>query len=1230
MDDRRVRAFEHAMPVTGRLKPRRTLCPAQRLRLARTRYVMSMFCVYCDHDNRSERNFCAQCGASLVSACKHCNFRNYENEDYCGGCGSWVRPGSNPADFSVSGSNGSGTSHSGQASVAGSQTGFDDGVSPKSLDGAGNQSADKDSKSSRLKPDSGEHSTEPARNDSSPAGQSDGSLNDSSLNHASAGVVTNVFRTDESRSEAVSFALFCELLDTDTLVQKVDAEVWRHIVRNYQRYAGTIIERFDGHLARITSQGIVAYFGYPQINRQFSQDETDASAQAAVAAALELVTMVRRLHEPFDKFNFEPLAARITVVAKKHGTDNSGNVNETISKLMRLAKPGKVIVDDTTYQLSQDIISSESESEPVNRILKTGAATADGSGKGGWHIIRARSNSTGLSLNPSYGKALSPLFGRERERQVLNRSWLDAQRGLGQVILIRGADGIGKSRLANEAQRIAISTNHCEDSKTLHLSLNCKPGGQADALYPFVHGLSRRLNCNDGDYDRILQAVRDCASQSDINLAVIQSLFGSSDSKIAELGATGNNVKATKVTSMARTPRDLKLGTLQSLFERLAQHNPVMITVEDAHWIDASSLELLSRLIVTIRTHPIFLVISSREDLPRSWHTHDHVQQIRLAPLDAVAGGQLISHVASRFEAPELSADQRKRILLRGDGVPLFLEQLSRAVCSQTAMARESVSVPDTLRDSLQAHLGEPSLRREIAITAAAIGIEFDLKLLVAISNHPQHVVCKGVDQLLHHGVIRELTDSVDHYQFQHALIHEAAYDSLQRSHRLELHRHIAGALANRNPSSDVGSRLIGWHYERAGDHRHAADFFEKAALDAYHDCMFNELIVLAERALVCLKQSATTAESQCREARLMVLLGVAHRSVSGVASKKAADTFANALQLASASAETDIWLDSTRGLFSCYFARGELTDARILSDETRALIDRGELTHGDEVAGYLKGVTSFWSGQFCDALTSFSEAREVLDQFNTSDSSQLLSEQFDLQANVLGLLSWTQWITGEPARAAETSRLALERAHESGQPLSTALTYFWIAATTICAGNTQQAERLIHRTGELAKANDVDYMRAVFTVIQGQVAKMSGDSNNGLALMSRGVEQMNDCEAGIGYPWVLSLVASAYLDSGYIEPAHDTVIEAIRRTDLNGEHHWIADLYRIKGQICIRASETDEGRRWLHRAFETARSQGARALELRTLLNISQLRDAKAEADASQQQPNRSADLSD
>lgn len=1205
-----------------------------------------MFCVYCDHDNRSERNFCAQCGASLVSACKQCNFRNYENEDYCGGCGSWIRPGANPRHFQL-------PAQSTDAQTTDAQKSLPDPGSPldkkptearagrrkdSRIDKAADGPLDKRPKSTDSSKRAGNsngnapasHGNNTAEN-SGDSGERDSSDNTNhetahrpgdDADQQSAGVVTNVFRTDESKSEVISFALFCELLDTDTLVQQIDAESWRRIVRNYQRHASTIIERFDGHLARITSQGIVAYFGYPQVDRQSGLPLASSSAHAAVEAALELVIMVRCLHEPFDKQSVEPLSARITVVSKVAGTENSGKVNETVSKLMRLAKPGKVIVDETTYRLSHDIVISESE--PQSRKSTTAPAN-----RGGWHIVRARNDSA--RLNQLRVKDIPPLFGREREQQVLNRGWLDAQRGLGQVVLIRGADGIGKTRLALEAQTIAVNGTGRDESKTLRLTLNCRAGGQADALHPFLRCLSQQLNPNNGNYERVLKAMLDCASQSDVSAAVVKSLFGSASSAIAESASTATtkkNPKPVKVSTMARTPRDLKLGTLQSLLERLAEQNPVMITVEDAHWMDASSFELLNRLIVTIRTHPIFLVITSREDLPRQWHTLDHVQQIRLAPLDAVAGGQLISHAAARFNTAELSADQRKRILLRGDGVPLFLEQLSRAVSSQTTLARESIGVPDTLRDSLQSHLGEPSLRREIAITAAAIGISFDLKMLVSISNQPESVVCKGIDELIHHGVIRTQPDSIHRYRFQHVLIHEAAYDSLQRAHRIELHREIAQQLITRSDSGDVSKRLIGWHYERAGDHEQAANFFEQAALDAYRDCMFHELIVLAQKCLSSLKQNSGTAERQCREARLMVLLGVAHRSVSGIASKKASEIFAEALRLAKTSAETDIWLDSTRGLFSCYFARGELTDARVLSDETRSLLDSGDLTHGDEVAGYLNGVTSFWSGQFHEALSAFTDARDVLDQFNTSDSSQLLSEQFDLQANVLGLLSWTQWITGEPARASETSRLALERAHQSGQPLSTALTYFWIAATTICAGNTQQAERLIHRTGELAKANNVDYMRAVFTVIQGQVASMSGDNDNGLVLMSRGVEQMNDCEAGIGYPWVLSLVAAAYLDSGHIEPAHDTVIEAIRRTELNGERHWIADLYRIKGQICIRAGEPDEGRRWLHRAFETARSQGARALELRTLLNISQLRDAEPATDLSRQHPDRSADL--
>jgi|GEM_PF-2777325 len=1167
-----------------------------------------MFCVYCDHENRQERNFCAQCGATLVVECKSCSFRNYENEDYCGGCGDWIRAGGKPRHFNI------------VRNVA-------DNLASSNADRNLTDSVETGSKACDSPPPI-QRKLLPSR---PPKAQLTPPPQPLKLSHGG---------LDKALADIDGFALYCELREIDSLFHEIDAGTWRRIVRSFQRTCNTVVERFDGHVARITSQGIIAYFGYPRV----PSESVEESAQSAVQAAIELISTVTRLHEPYQKLEMAPLQAHIAVVSKSNGVEDASITTEKISKLMRRAQPGKLIVDDSTHKLCGTLLIPDSTDNSIRPASENNG-----------HLVRARRSTRTASDGQS--TIDTPLFGRDREMLVVKRAWQEASRGLGQILLIRGDDGSGKSRLTQEAGHRIDQHDMCDAGASLRLTFSCRPNRTTDPLFPFLQGFSLYADSTTGDSEPVRRAIRDSGYQSASIAIVIKQMFGEavfSDAELSELtdDETGlatmpsapspgrqhklaaNDVAfepdthSGSASSIDRTTRELKLSALQSFFERLAGQGSLMIAIEDAHWIDQTSLDLLTRLIVTVRTHPILLVVTSRTEFPAQWHAHDHVQQIRLNAIDSVAAGQMISHLVGLDNA-ELSAEQHKRILTRATGLPLFIEQMSRSVCSRSH-GQSPVTVPETLSDALHDHLGEPSLQREIALIASIIGNTFDIELLTEISDQTEVDVRHGIDQLVSLGTLNSISELIDQYQFRHSMIQEFAYSSLQRPRKIELHCAAAKALVKRGKSEKVAHQAIGWHYERAGANSLAADYYEKAALETYRESTFHEMISIAEKCLDCLRQSPQSSESLCREARLMVLLGIARRSVFGLASSEATDTFEQALHVASRTTETDIRLDAARGLFSCYLYRGDLHAANSLSSQTRQLIDSGELTHGDEIACYIEGVAAFWSGRFNEALVAFTRARTVIEQCISHDSNQLLSTEIDLHASVLGHLAWAQWITGEPEQAQETSRLALERVHVTGQPLSTTITYFLIVATAISTDSIQSAKTLIHRTGELAKTNSVDYLRAVFSILQGQVADMSGDTDHGLVLMSRGIEQMNDCEVGIGYPWILSLVASAYLRAGHIEPAHDTVIEAIRRTEVHGERHWIADLYRIKGQISVQAGEMDEARRWFHRAFETARTQGARAIELRTLLDISKLRDARQLADNSAYRSSSSADLKD
>lgn len=975
--------------------------------------------------------------------------------------------------------------------------------------------------------------------------------------------------------------MFCDLVGSSKLSEQLDPEQWREILRRYQSTCTETIRHYDGYIARFVGDGIMTYFGYPNAH------ENDA--ERAVHTALELVQAVSEIDPGYQ--GADPLAVRIGIAtglvvagdligegsAEQHAI--VGQTPNVASRLHHLAAAGEVVVADQTRRL----IGGAAEFEDL------GAHTLTGMEKpvGVWKAVS--SNVTKTASVTRRQSDQSVLIGRSGQMLNLRRAWDDARRGLGQVVIISGEAGIGKSRLAAEMALVS------ETEQPTQITYQCSPYHKASPLYPFLSHLEHaarfaRENVYDQEVrDTWRRLVRDSGENVSKAIPIFNFLLDADDTD--------------SIRSIPILRKEETVAALSGLFEELTNTETVLAIVEDAQWIDPTSAEFLQGMISRIKDRRVLLIVTTRDEVPEPWIAHPHVSHVELSTLTAGATGQLVDVIAGTNK-PDLFV--REAIVDRSGGNPLFAQELARSLCLEERDAGLETNIPESLRELLSARLGKAGFERDIASVAAVIGREFSSDMLMQLAQCDQTTLDLAIDSLIDTGVLMPARRRDSVFLFQHALIQEAAYDGLLLDRRRELHSILADMLIAEPQIGAGGWAEIAWHLTRAGRPLESARFWARAAKDAFGRASNKEMIDHAENALAALALSPRNSKTEQREMRLHILLGAGHRALQGFASTAAQHAFERAIALGENVDDDALTLDAIRGLFTCYYARGELRLARKLAVKARAIATPAAGGHVKAVADFLDGAVEFWSGNFSVAQKHFESALE--NDEDSSESGMMLSEQIDLRAAVLGHLGWTQWMTGNPALAMLSCESALKAARETPQPFMAAMTLFWVCATNICMGNANAVSKIVDQFSRLSTQNEFAYLSAVVIVLKGQTLVMKNELKEGLETMSLGLKAMRDCQGGIGQPWVLSMVASAQARAGDVKGAGQTATIALKRTELHGEAHWRAELLRVQGEVALSARDIETATQLFREALALAKSQGARALELRVMLSFSRL----------------------
>jgi class 3 adenylate cyclase/tetratricopeptide (TPR) repeat protein len=1003
---------------------------------------------------------------------------------------------------------------------------------------------------------------------------------------------------DARRSEAERRQLtimFCDLVGSTALSAKLDPEDLRGIIRAYHRSCEALVEQNGGYVAKYMGDGVLAYFGYPQAHEH--------DAERAVRAGLALVEAVPTIATGANP----PLQVRVGIATGlvvvgdligKGAAQEQAVVGETpnlAARLQAIADPGAVVIAENTRKLLgslfefQDLGSRELKGIP-------GPVRA-------WLALRLTSAES--RFDALHTGDLTPLVGREEEIQLLLRRWSKAKTGEGQVVVLSGEPGIGKSRV------VVALLEHIAAEPHTRLRYFCSPQHTDSALHPMIGQIERAAGLAHTD-------------TPETKLDKLDALFAQTSTSIEQAALLAGMLSLSndgRYPALNLTPEQRRHKTLEALISQLvalANRKSVLMTVEDAHWIDPTSLEVLDRVVERIDGLHALLVITFRPEFKAPWAGQPHVTSLAL---NRLAARETTAIVAGLTGANALPADVIEEIVERTDGIPLFVEEMTKAIVEagsqgaarQTAAAVPSNThaIPASLHASLMARLDRLGpAAKELAQVGAAIGREFAHVLLAAVANQTDAELEQAVDRLIEAGLLfRQGVPPHAQYLFKHALVQDVAYDTLLRARRSDLHARIASVLEQRFPDlAEIQPEILAQHYARAGKLQEAIGYWQRAGNHAARRSANREAITHFRKALQLLEALPERAGHVEQELQLLLALGPALMTTTSSAAPEIASVYTRARELAGSARRTADLFPTVWGAWLVAFTRGDFPTSSRLLDELFGMTD-AEGNSALTLQAHHAAWPFFWvTGALAKARDHVSKGL-ALYRRDTHGKQALQYGGHD--AGVCGYATDALLLAamGHPDRAVVQiqSGLALARALDHPPTLSQAL---WFAAELYqIRREPQKVEEFIDEALPLIVSHGSAVGAANATMLRGWAGAYQGDTERGIALMREGLGAWRATGSKFQIPYRLARAAETHLIAGRIE-------EGLRLTDeadvRSGDLWFVPELYRVKGELLFKAGDRDEAERCLCEAAKAAAEQGARLLELRAVMSLARVLQAQ------------------
>jgi class 3 adenylate cyclase/tetratricopeptide (TPR) repeat protein len=1012
--------------------------------------------------------------------------------------------------------------------------------------------------------------------------------------------ITSGVREDAQRAEPRAAAaerrhltvMICDLVGSTALSSRLDPEDMSAVMDAYHAACAGIVNAYDGFLGDFRGDGILAYFGYPRAHED--------DAERTVRAGLDIVAAVARL----ETHAAEPLAVRIgiatglVVVGDLSGEGALwehaviGDTPNLAARLQALAEPGTVVVAASTRRLLGDLFRLRDLGwHKVKGIAEPIAA---------WAVEEESASESRFDAVRMVN--LTDLIGREDEIDFLLERQRLAWKGEGQIVLISGEPGIGKSRLAAAlAERIAGEPH-------ARLRYQCSPYHANSALHPFIAQLERAAEFK----------ADDTSEQRLDKLEAVLAMDASRVEAVAPLFAALLSIPlGERYPPLALSPTQQRRRTLAALldqFEGLARRQPILLSFEDAHWADATSLELLDLTVERVRQLPVLALFTFRPEFEPPWVGLPNVGTLALARLDH---NDVESMVARMTGGRVLPAEVMKQIVAKTDGNPLFVEELTKAVLEAGILVEDAdgyrldgplppLAIPETLQDSLMARLDRRAPVREIAQIGAAVGREFSYSLVRLLVGRDESALKHALAQLEQAELVfrrGEPPEAV--YSFKHALVRDAAYESLLKSRRHQLHGQIARALDEKFPDVVASEpEIVARHFTEAGLVTPAIDYWLKAGNLALSRSANAEAVKHLRQGIELAQCQAPSAERLRKELDFYLALGPAMAATEGHATPETLRVFSHARDLLGDGGTLTEQMTVLWGVHLAYAMRGEHLAAHEMAQQCLALAAKHEHPGILALSHRFMGQTLFFMGAFVDARFHL-ERTLALCAANQETINSYRRFGADDQVTALSALSRTLWILGFPEQAADAAKRALARARSLGLAFTTAFALDGEALLGILGADPQRAAAL----ADEGMAHSIEHSLADYEqrarFIQGALLAQSGDPQRGIELMHGAISAIERTKNLNRRTLYLGHYAAAHASLGQHDVGFDLLDEAVQTAEKTDERFFEAELYRLRSKMLFTLGRRDEAEAGLRRALTIAQQQQARWWELRAATTL-------------------------
>ncbi len=971
--------------------------------------------------------------------------------------------------------------------------------------------------------------------------------------------------------------MFVDLVGSTEMTAKIDPEDMRTVITNYQNTIAGIVARFEGFVAKFMGDGVLCYFGWPRANED--------DAERAVRAGLAMIDAVKAMPGPGDV----PLATRVGIATGvvivgdligSGATQEAAVVGETpnlAARLLGIARPNQLVLPRATQKILGDIF----ELDPIGaHKLKGLAKPVDA------YVVVGEQAKESRFAARQVG-ALTPIIGREQELNLVRECWTKAKTGSGQMIVVNGEAGIGKSRITQAAiDAIAVDDHN-------RITFQCSPYHIDSAFYPIIQQMNLASGIGSSD-------------DSNTRLDKLEHLFGASLEGVLFLASLLGIDAADRYDPHNLTPSQLRTQIMHALVNLLmsqAKSKPLLIVFEDLHWIDPTTLEFIDLVLDAIANRPVLILSTARPAFEHGFGGHPIVTRFSLNRL----GKEQILSIVDKLTGGKVMPEEVLQIIVsRTDGVPLFVEELTKAILETGVLktqgdslvlsgSLDTLAIPNTLHDSLMARLDRLQPIKEVAQVAACIGREFSHQLLMKISPLSEIELENALIGLIkaelvyRRGVPPEAT-----YLFKHALVRDAAYESLLKERRRKFHKRILSVLID---DPETPPELSAFHASQAGLVDRAVELWSEAGSLAQAQPAYAEAINHIKSALEEIHPLLVEMNWRQKELHLLVRLAQIYVAKEGYQSKEASEAFAKALERIDVADSAELRVAIYYGTWIAPYIGCKLYKGLELANKLVENMEDEPETIPRLISHRMRAATLISMGRSVEALKDLDLAYKLYLSSELDDFSSKFAQDPGVQIWSYQLLAF--WMIGDYEKAVQIAEKALSRSRK----LQHANTFCYAGLHAVTLAIWMQDSARIRSINKEMEALAIEYdmvLWKTFCAVQDAVADCIEDKPNAAQKLSVALDQYRGSGCGLWITLYLAEMAKHQLRCGDIEGAGNTVASAMKTAEESGETWALAELYRVLGEVNEAMGNTDQARTNIQKAGSIAQAQQAPILATR------------------------------